>query len=143
VTADRLARHYPSLRPDERLALMLAAARGDDVEHERLIAAAPRVSFTTLHTFPRAVAFRELLDHVRAEGLALAARYFQARSAVLMTVLKFGLRKHRLQRGSCRPMAGRRAQRLIRASGISGSGRQGGLGSPRPYSSGRDRIASA
>jgi len=29
VTADRLARHYPSLKPDERLALMLvAAARG-------------------------------------------------------------------------------------------------------------------
>jgi len=54
VTADRLARHYPSLKPDERLALMLAAsARGDDVEHERLTAAAPRVAFTTLHTFPR------------------------------------------------------------------------------------------
>jgi len=81
VTADRLARHYPALKPDERLALMLAAsARGDDVEHERLVAAAPRATFTTLHTFPRAVAFRELLDRVRAERLELAARYFQARS---------------------------------------------------------------
>lgn len=80
MTADRLARHYPTLRPDERLALMLAAAaRGDEVEHERLTAAAPRVSFTTLHTFPRALAFRELLDRVRAERLELAARFFQTR----------------------------------------------------------------
>jgi hypothetical protein len=79
VTADRLARHYAVLRPDERLALMLATvARGDDTEHERL-AAAPRATVTTLHRFPRAVAFREVLDRVRAERLALAARYFQAR----------------------------------------------------------------
>lgn len=81
MTADRLARHYDVLRPDERLALMLAAAaRGDEVEHERLTAAAPRVSFTTLHTFPRAIAFRELLDRFRAERLDLAARYYQAKS---------------------------------------------------------------
>ncbi|MBN9518503.1 hypothetical protein J0H58_08290 [bacterium] len=81
MTADRLARHYPALQPDERLALMLAAAaRGDDLDHERLVAAAPRVTFTTLHTFPRALAFREVLDRFRAERLALAARYFHARS---------------------------------------------------------------
>lgn len=75
-----LARHYPSLRPDERLALMLAAsARGDEVEHDRLVATAPRVSFTTVDTFPRAAAFREVLDRFRAERLELAARFFQAK----------------------------------------------------------------
>ena len=80
MTAATLTRHYPGLAPDERLALMLAAAaRGDDLEHERLTAAAPRVSFTTLDTFPRAIAFRELLDRHRSERLELAARYFQAR----------------------------------------------------------------
>jgi hypothetical protein len=82
VTATALSRNYPSLRPDERLALMLAAAaRGDDVEHERLLAAAPRVGFEVSHTFPRAMAFREVLDRFRAERLELAARYFQARRA--------------------------------------------------------------
>jgi hypothetical protein len=81
VTAVTLARHYLSLKPDERLALMLAAtARGDDLDHARLVAAAPRVTFTTLDTFPRALAFREVLDRFRAERLDLAARYFHARS---------------------------------------------------------------
>ncbi|MBN9524441.1 hypothetical protein J0H58_38990 [bacterium] len=81
MTATTLSRHYPSLRPDERLALMLAAAaRGDDLDHARLVAAAPRVTFTTLDTFPRALAFREVLDRFRAERLDLAARYFHARS---------------------------------------------------------------
>ncbi|MBN9518856.1 hypothetical protein J0H58_10110 [bacterium] len=81
MTAATLSRHYPSLRPDERLALMLAAAaRGDDLDHARLVAAAPRVTFTTLDTFPRALAFREVLDRFRAERLDLAARYFHART---------------------------------------------------------------
>lgn len=85
MTAARLARHYPALKPDERLSLMLAAAaRGDDVEHERLTAAATGLSFTTLHTFPRAIAFREVLDRVRAERLSLAARFFHARFAAVM-----------------------------------------------------------
>jgi hypothetical protein len=81
VTADSLARNYDVLKPNERLALMLAAtAQGDDLEHERLTAAAPRVTFTTLHTFPRAIAFHEVLDRFRTERLDLTARYFRARS---------------------------------------------------------------
>ncbi|MBN9524469.1 hypothetical protein J0H58_39140 [bacterium] len=81
MTAATLSRHYPALKPDERLALMLAAAaRGDDLDHARLVAAAPRVTFTTLDTFPRALAFREVLDRFRAERLDLAARYFHTRS---------------------------------------------------------------
>ncbi len=80
MSTTRLARHYPSLRPDERLALMLAAAaRGDDAEHQRLVAAAPRVAFTTIDTFPRALAFRETLNRFRAERLELAARFFQTK----------------------------------------------------------------
>jgi hypothetical protein len=80
VTADRLARHYPALVPDERLALMLAAsARGDDAEHTRLVATAPRLPVVVPDTFPRAMAFREVLDRHRAERLELAARYFQTK----------------------------------------------------------------
>lgn len=75
-----LARHYPSLKPDERLALMLAAAaRGDDADHARLVAAAPRIVLTVADTFPRALAFREVLDRHRAERLELAARFFQVK----------------------------------------------------------------
>ena len=80
MTADRLAKHYPALRPDERLALMLAASgRGDDVEHERLLATAPRLPVVVPDTFPRAMAFREVLDRHRAERLELAARFFQTK----------------------------------------------------------------
>ncbi|QDU23765.1 hypothetical protein [Urbifossiella limnaea] len=80
MTADRLARHYDLLRPEERLALMLAASgRGDDVEHERLVAAAPRLTVAVPDTFPRAMAFREVLDRHRAERLELAARFFQTK----------------------------------------------------------------
>lgn len=80
MTADRLARHYDVLRPDERLALMLAAgARGDDVEHERLVATAPRLPVVVPDTFPRYMAFREVLDRHRAERLELAARFFQTK----------------------------------------------------------------
>lgn len=75
-----LSRHYPALAPDERFALMLAAAaRGDDEEHTRLVAAAPRVTVAVPDTFPRAMAFREVLDRHRAERLELAARFFQTK----------------------------------------------------------------
>ncbi|QDU21279.1 hypothetical protein [Urbifossiella limnaea] len=80
MTADRLARRYAVLRPDERLALMLAASgRGDDAEHERLVATAPRVPVVVPDTFPRYMAFREVLDRHRAERFELTARFFQTK----------------------------------------------------------------
>ncbi|HEX4610913.1 MAG TPA: hypothetical protein VH092_22170 [Urbifossiella sp.] len=80
MTAFPLARHYSVLKPDERLALMLAAtARGDDADFEKLAAAAPRLTLAVPDTFPRAMAFREILDRHRAERLELAARFFQTK----------------------------------------------------------------
>ncbi|HEX4606826.1 MAG TPA: hypothetical protein VH092_01350 [Urbifossiella sp.] len=80
MTVARLARHYSALTPDERLALILAAsARGDDADRERLMVAAPRLTLAVPDTFPRAMAFREVLDRFRAERLELAARFFQTR----------------------------------------------------------------
>ncbi len=81
MTADRLARRYDVHRPDDILALMLAAgARGDDVEHERLVATAPRLPVVVPDTFPGGfMAFQEVLDRHRAERLELAARFFHTK----------------------------------------------------------------
>jgi hypothetical protein len=79
VTSKTLARHYPLLDPAERFALMLAAAaRGDEAEHARLAAAAPRVAVRVPHTYFRAMAFREVMDQHRMELLEAAALYFKA-----------------------------------------------------------------
>lgn len=79
MKAPGLSKHYPELTPAERLALMLAAAaRGDDVEHVRLAAAAPRVTVRVPDTFGRALALWELLQQQRMEVLSLAADYFHA-----------------------------------------------------------------
>src|SRR4051812_31306474 len=79
MKAAGLSRHYHLLTAAERLALMLSAAsRGDDAEHQRLTAAAPRVTFRVPDTFGRALALREVLDDHRMELLSLAAHYFQA-----------------------------------------------------------------
>jgi hypothetical protein len=79
VNTDKLARHYPTLSPAERLSLMLAAAaRGDDQEHTRLVAAAPRLTYQIPHTFGRGLAFLITASNSRAERLELAALYFKA-----------------------------------------------------------------
>lgn len=79
MKTDKLARHYPALSPAERLSLMLAAAaRGNDAEHARLIAAAPRVACEVPHTFGRALAFLVTAARSRMERLDLAALYFKA-----------------------------------------------------------------
>jgi hypothetical protein len=79
VNTDRLARHYPTLSPAERLSLMLAAAaRGDEQEHARLVAAAPRLAYSAPHMFGRAQAFLVVGFHSRMERINLAALYFKA-----------------------------------------------------------------
>jgi hypothetical protein len=82
MKAPVLVKHYHTLAPAERLSLMLAAAnRGDDVEHERLVASAPRVEFRTLHSHGRAHALLELLNTHRMESLEVTALYFNAMGA--------------------------------------------------------------
>src|SRR3954451_16887934 len=82
MRAAGLSKNYQLLTPGERLALMLsAAARGDDAEHHRLTAAAPRVTLRVPDAFGRAMALREVLDGHRMELLALAAHYFATPAA--------------------------------------------------------------
>lgn len=75
----RLARLYDRLTADERFALLLAAAaRGDEAERDRLVDAAPRVAVRVPDTFPRSMAFREVMDQHRMERLSVAALLFRA-----------------------------------------------------------------
>jgi hypothetical protein len=79
VTTDKLARHYPSLNPAERLSLLLAAAvRGDEAEHARLMSSAPRVSFRVPHTYGRAQAYLLTCLHSRLKRLNVAALFFKS-----------------------------------------------------------------
>ena len=52
MNTDRLARHYATLTPAERLPLLMAAsARGDEAEYEHLARSAPRVYLQAPDTF--------------------------------------------------------------------------------------------
>src|SRR5262249_47266915 len=52
MNTDRLARHYATLTPAERLPLIMAAsARGDEAEYEHLARSAPRVYLQAPDTF--------------------------------------------------------------------------------------------
>src|SRR5262249_13778894 len=74
---NKLARRYPALSPAERLSLLVAAAaRGDDGEHARLMAAAPRVAWRVPHTFARTFALLVVSALHRMESLELAALLF-------------------------------------------------------------------
>lgn len=79
MNTTRLSQRYSALTPAARFSLMLAAsARGDEVEHARLVAAAPWVAIRVPDTFRWEIAFREVLDLQRMERLELAALTFQA-----------------------------------------------------------------
>jgi hypothetical protein len=81
LNTKNLARHYPALSPGERLSLMLAAAaRCDEVEHTRLVDAAPRVTYRVPHTLGRAAAFLHVCGLNRMDQLNLAALFFKARA---------------------------------------------------------------
>lgn len=81
MTTTKLARHYDTLDPAERLSLVLAAcARGDDVEHARLADSAPKVTWNVPHTFGRALALLLLASHQRMKLLELAGLFFRARA---------------------------------------------------------------
>jgi hypothetical protein len=78
VTTNSLAKHYHILSSAERFSLMFAAAvRGDELEHSRLVDAAPREQWRVPHTFGRALAFFAVFTHHRMEQLELAALFFK------------------------------------------------------------------
>lgn len=74
---NNLAKHYPSLTPDERFSLTVgAAARGDEVEVGRVIAAAKREVLSVPDTFGRATAWIHVGQRHRAQVLELSAYLF-------------------------------------------------------------------
>jgi len=74
-----LARHYGQLTPWERVPLIMAAVgRGDEVEHERLVASAPKSAYRIHDHFGLSQAIREVSDWHFMEMLDLAAQYFRA-----------------------------------------------------------------
>ena len=79
MNTDRLAKHYASLTPAERLSLIMAAsARGDEQEWDRLGATAPRLGWQLPHHFGLAMAFLEVCATHRMELLNLATLYFHS-----------------------------------------------------------------
>lgn len=73
-----LSKHYGALSPAERLSLLMAAgARGDDVEHARVVGAAAWETWRVPDTFGRALAFLAVFSPHRMERLELAALFFK------------------------------------------------------------------
>jgi hypothetical protein len=76
MNANAVAKHYGSLTPEERFALILAAvARGDETERQRLASAAGRVTFSMPDHAPMADAFMHLAFLFYLELLEEVARY--------------------------------------------------------------------
>ncbi len=81
MTSAKLSKHYGALGPAERLALVLAAgARNDDVERERLMGSAPRVTWQVPDTFGRALTLLVMSSQHRMKVLELAALVFRTRA---------------------------------------------------------------
>jgi hypothetical protein len=79
MSLNTLTRNYGKLTADERFALILnAAARGDDAERERLLAAAPRRTLAVAHHNPHAEAFMALSNAMLLNLLDLAAACVEA-----------------------------------------------------------------
>jgi hypothetical protein len=73
MNTNAVAKHYGHLRPQERLALIVAAAtRGDEVDRRRLMDSAPKVTYRIPDHSPWWMAFRELVALQRVELLNLA-----------------------------------------------------------------------
>jgi hypothetical protein len=78
MNLNAIIKHYPSLTPEERFSLIIAAgARGDHAEQERLSSAGRRLSLSVRDHAPFALAFNELDYLVYAELLAAAADYLE------------------------------------------------------------------
>jgi hypothetical protein len=78
MSTKSLARQYDKLTPRERFPLIVAAAaRGDDVERERLIASAPRATYSLPDYWGVAHCFDFLSDVHFTKLLELAADYLE------------------------------------------------------------------
>jgi hypothetical protein len=76
MKANTLARHYDALTPEERLPLIMAASgRGDEAERQRLVLAAPTVTYRVPDHFGRAHAFADMSNYHFMALLDLAAVY--------------------------------------------------------------------
>jgi hypothetical protein len=74
-----LAKLYDRLTPRERLPLIMGASgRGDDLDRQRLVASAPRVSYRVPDYFGLAQAVREVSEMHFMELLTLTANYFES-----------------------------------------------------------------
>ncbi len=82
MNASGLARSYGALSAEERFRLIAAAgARGDEVEQERLVRAARRLTVSMPDYSPYGHAFNELSLLVFIELVEEAARYREALAA--------------------------------------------------------------
>jgi hypothetical protein len=79
MNTNALTKHYDVLTPVERLPLLhAAAARGDDVERDRLMRSAPRVTYSVPDHFGLAQAFDEISMFHLLDLLDTAAEYHRA-----------------------------------------------------------------
>ena len=78
MSTKALSKQYGALSAAERLSLLMAAGvRGDDVEHARVMSAAPWETWRVPDTFGRALAFLAVFSQHRMERLELAALFFK------------------------------------------------------------------
>src|SRR5262249_3447420 len=81
MTTNGLAKHYNRLSPWERLPLMYAAeARGDDVEHDRLIRSAPKLGFGIANHWGLVQGLEDLAKYYLLDQLDSAAFYWRVQS---------------------------------------------------------------
>ena len=103
MNTNGLAQQYDKLTSAERLPLILAAsARGDEAEHRRLVASAPKVEFRVPNHFGLTLALREIAFLHFMELLCLTGQYCEAstlaeaweggRTQTLNVALIFGYR---------------------------------------------------
>jgi len=84
MKTDGLAKHYRSLTPEERLALIISACeRGDREERDRLVHAAPRQTLSVPHHHRLAVALDHLAHRYVARQLHLLVRYWHSSGRVI------------------------------------------------------------
>jgi hypothetical protein len=83
VNTNKLSKHYEKLTARERLPLIMAATRrGDLVERDRLVAAAPRVTYSAPDHLPIADAYLHLVKFSFLELVDLAADYLEQLAVV-------------------------------------------------------------
>lgn len=79
MNTTKLAKHYESLTPEERLPLIIAACgRGDETERARLANSAPLVSYQNRHHLLLSSRLKEVASRLIARQLELAAQVFHS-----------------------------------------------------------------